>query len=450
MGILPLSLVSWPIVSLVHAVGLFSPYEKIVALIVVRATLCATTWAALIRFKTTLCERFPRAKHLGRWFVVITTCQFHLIFYMSRTLPNTFGLCLVTLAMSFYAERRNRWRETCACLAVATLIFRCDTLLLCAPVGLAILFARDASFVSFVAWALACFGACVALTVAIDSFFWNRWVWPEFDVFYFNAVLNKSSEWGTSPFHWYLTSALPRGLLASATLVPVGLVRPAALAEGSATFSWRNAVDRDACRLIFPAVVFVALYSYLPHKELRFILPVFPVFNAIAALGATKLQGFGTSSTTSARRDRSVVLRAIRRLPTALVVLSASVCPVFLAASYRNYPGGEAMFRLHELGTACQETTPCLVHIDAAAATTGVSRFLERDRSWVYSKNESLTRPEEFASFTFLLTESPETHASRFTARAAIEKFHRVNLTRRGLVDTKPYIYVMERRREGA
>lgn len=108
------------------------------------------------------------------------------------------------------------------------------------------------------------------------------------------------------------------------------------------------------------------------------------------------------------------------------------------------------MFRLHELGTACQETTPCLVHIDAAAATTGVSRFLERDRSWVYSKNESLTRPEEFASFTFLLTESPETHASRFTARAAIEKFHRVNLTRRGLVDTKPYIYVMERRREGA
>jgi alpha-1,6-mannosyltransferase len=266
---------------------------------------------------------------------------------------------------------------------------------------------------------------------------WKHFVfWPEGMVFLFNAIENKSSEYGTSPWYWYFISALPKGLLGTGLLIPLAFWKDRMI--NTPRKSIFHNMDMAIMPFLFPSLLFVGLYSILPHKEMRFIFVILPMLNVTAAKGLTYLHTYIVESLKSAykkkededdhaglkstwllvqrlsmTRNRIISVRSSFILLICILFAIASLLSsfagslIFVAISRHNYPGGNAL----ELLTKNLESSsllissmtderlnknPCImnrslndglgtkankyieIYVDVAASMTGVSLFGQR------------------------------------------------------------------------
>ncbi|KAI0559912.1 U2 snRNP auxiliary factor large subunit [Gracilaria domingensis] len=305
------------------------------------------------------------------------------------------------------------------------------------------LFAGHISFLPTVIYGLQTAVLTALGSIVVDSHFWQRLSYPELEVFYFNVVLNKSSAWGTHPFLWYFYNALPRALGGSYIL---GLK---ALIAGSGEIgTW-----------MLPALLFVCVYSILPHKELRFIFYVLPVFNAAAAVAIeTEIHRIRLMIVGSGKKDDSSrttwrladLLRAV--LFAGFVVLTFASCiaqnVVSSAASQWNYPSAHAMMRMHEVEhILCAEnaTLDGYVHIDVDSAMGGISQFVQESYDkksscwkWRYSKREDV-EDLKLTDFSHLLWNRAEVEG--FCVIHVEEKYAGVDW-QKGRIKRSPHTYV--------
>ncbi|GAB4861992.1 dolichyl-P-Man:Man(7)GlcNAc(2)-PP-dolichol alpha-1,6-mannosyltransferase [Ancistrocladus abbreviatus] len=205
IGAWVVSIMASPVTSMMSFLSL----PKICSLIAVRLVLGCIILASLRFFRVQIRRKF--GPQVEAFFVMFTVVQFHLLFYSTRPLPNILALGLVNMAYGHWLN--GSCYTALDFLIAATVIFRCDVLLLLGPIGLELLLTRTISLWKTIKHCLGTVLLSVGITVMIDTIMWRRLLWPEFEVFWFNSVLNRSSEWGVHPFHWYFTSALPRALL---------------------------------------------------------------------------------------------------------------------------------------------------------------------------------------------------------------------------------------------
>ncbi|CAD7973193.1 unnamed protein product, partial [Amoebophrya sp. A25] len=108
--------------------------------------------------------------------LMFLSSQFHLVFYGSRTLPNTFALQLSTVGLSWWLRGAD-FRAVFA-LTVCALVVRCETALMWAAVAVDMfLFSKRPYRRLFCRFFMpSLLAACVALpaTIFVDSFYWRR------------------------------------------------------------------------------------------------------------------------------------------------------------------------------------------------------------------------------------------------------------------------------------
>lgn len=257
------------------------------------------------------------------------------------------------------------------------------------------------------------------LTIPIDSIFWLRFpLWPELVGFYYNAIEGNSADWGTSPWHFYFTNALPRLMLNPLTwqaCIPLTL--------------GLKATRKATLDILIPLFAFVGIYSVQPHKEWRFIVYTIPGFTAAAAIGASWIWN---------RRSKTLVYQFLSLALVASTVASFAVSAGMLALSRLNYPGAEALSRVHELGQGPKIVS---VHMDTLSCTTGITRFLEKPPPqsimsnqgslWIYDKTEdpqTLLRPAFWDRFDYALAEKPEKVIGRWEIVDTVDGFAGVRI----------------------
>ncbi|KAH8676656.1 glycosyltransferase family 22 protein [Tricladium varicosporioides] len=398
--------------------GIFSPILSILgkeyAQYIVRAVLGLFNAFCLLRFKSGLKRTF--GNNVARWYLLLQVSQFHVIYYASRTLPNMFAFGLTTLAYRhFLPSHTSHHKRGIFFLVFAGVVFRSEVALILVTELASLLLQKRLLIRSTIVTGFISVLVAVFATTTIDSFFWQKPVWPELWAFYFNAVQGKAAEWGTSPFHAYFISHLPKLLLnplSLALLIPVAMALPT--------------TRYPTFKLVLPSLAFISIFSIQPHKEARFIIYVAPPLTAAAALSASYIW---------TRRTKNLIYRLGSLMLITSVLGSFLASTAMLLISSLNYPGGDAISSLHKIirRTPWASSSPSVdfetidIHMDVLSCMTGVTHFLEipspstspsklslingRPTLIHYDKTEDkeiLLEPSFWGRFDYALMEEPE------------------------------------------
>ncbi|KAG8808272.1 dolichyl-P-Man:Man(7)GlcNAc(2)-PP-dolichol alpha-1,6-mannosyltransferase [Serendipita sp. 401] len=288
----------------------------------VRLILASANTFAFSRVRRAISHRFGYAT--GTMFGLITCTQFHLPFWMGRTLPNMFALVPCNIAFARLISNQADVTVPVSLLVLAAVVFRAELAVYVGILSLYLLLRTRTSLTKLVAVGLISGFTSLAITVSVDSYFWQKWpLWPEWQGIYFNVVEGKSSEWGVSPVYAYWALHLPKLLLGTFPFSLVGFT-----------------VDPRIRAVAIPPIIFVCILSLLGHKEWRFVVYVVPVFNLAAA------NAFVWCS------QRLPWTRVVRFALLTTLVANAAVAGLLTMISNANYPGGDALTQANKMSRA--------------------------------------------------------------------------------------------------
>ena len=129
----------------------------------------------------------------------------------------------------------------------------------------------------------------ISALITIDSIYYGEFTITPLNFYYFNNTLNGSSLYGTHPFYWYFINGLP---------TIIGTMTPSIFY--SLQFIVSNEWNEYGLKLkkrinpfgliskilpLFCCLWTVMIFSFNPHKEYRFILPILPILLIYCGLG---------------------------------------------------------------------------------------------------------------------------------------------------------------------
>ncbi|XP_018333454.1 GPI mannosyltransferase 3 isoform X1 [Agrilus planipennis] len=218
------------------------------------------------------------------WALFLIVFSWFWFYCASRTLINTFETCLTTIALTLFPwDEKNRGnyhgeitKPNCSVPGNYKFVFLVGILCVVRPTAAIQWFplcvyhlylSKESAF--FIIWKqyIPIGSLVLLLSIAIDSVLHGSFIITSFEFLKFNIIKDIATFYGVHPWYWYLSSGLP-------TLLGIQIF-PFILAV---VHILRNRYIYPKELILLACIVFtVGVYSILPHKEFRFILPLLPI-----------------------------------------------------------------------------------------------------------------------------------------------------------------------------
>ncbi|XP_066272298.1 GPI mannosyltransferase 3-like [Branchiostoma lanceolatum] len=239
-----------------------------VTLLVLLPRLLQGLFTALCDLQLYKVTRKLHGKGVAQWTLLCQLLSWFMFYCGPRTLTNSMETVLTTAALYYYpwpqeASTRVSSKQLVTYLSLAALscLVRPTAAIMWIPLCILHLVTSRSKLHTFALHFIPVGLGALAWSAVVDRIFHGKWVLVQYNFLEFNVLSNLGSFYGSHPWHWYLTQGFPVTMATQLLPFVFGAVK-----------LWRKQK-----LVLFVILWTVMVYSFLGHKEFRFIMPVVPL-----------------------------------------------------------------------------------------------------------------------------------------------------------------------------
>lgn len=211
-----------------------------------------------------------QSKRKARIALILSLCSSWNWYVATRSFLNNLEMLLTVIGLSYWPWHQYRLMLLLkACFfGFASCLIRPSNASLWGLLGATILLKNYMNFSRLMRLllSLSVILAVVLLISALaDRFVYGHWTFPLYTFMEFNVVKNLLLFYGSAPWHFYLFQGIPLMLMMYLPLYLYGC--------------YRNRTQL----LVWYGFIVITIYSYIEHKEFRFLQPIYPIFLVLSA-----------------------------------------------------------------------------------------------------------------------------------------------------------------------
>lgn len=152
---------------------------------------------------------------------------------------------------------------------------------------------------------ICCGSAVLLLSTVTDRIFYDAWVFPPLNFLRVNVLQSLASFYGNNDWHYYVSQGYPLLLMTALPFTLLGFRR----IMGSPVKEVTPVGERALLVLSRISIIVPTAFSFISHKEVRFIYPLLPAFHIISALPLAEFfKPFLTNTSTPSPMTKRLLL----------------------------------------------------------------------------------------------------------------------------------------------